>query len=152
MGQPDLKYSIYVNAEPEQIWRIYTDAEATRAIFFGSELRSTFEVGASYEYVGPGTDGEETVHVYGQVLAYEPYRFLSFTEHAGPSYREDHANWKTRVSMTLEKVGQTTKVTIVNDEWPDEHPSYASTQESWLMILSNIKTYVETGKTMDFGW
>lgn len=148
----DLKFVIYVGAKPEVIWNILVSPEGTRAIFFGSTLESTFEVGAPYAYVGPGNDGDRTVHVYGTVLAFEPNKLMSFTEHAGPSYRDNHAELETRVTMTLEEVGETTKLTLVNDQWPDNHPSYVSTQESWPMLLSNIKTLAETGKTLNFGW
>ncbi|UQZ84839.1 hypothetical protein SK3146_04094 [Paenibacillus konkukensis] len=148
----DLKYVIYVGAKPEDVWNIFVKPEATKAIFFGSTLESTFEVGARYEYVGPGSEGDETVHVYGEVLAFEPYRLMSFTEHPGPSYRDNHEELETRVTLTLETVGGSTKVTLINDQWPENHPSYENTKESWPMILSNIKSYVETGKTLDFGW
>lgn len=148
----DLKYVTYIGAKPEDVWQIFVKPEATKAIFFGSILESTFEAGAPYHYVGPGNDGDETVHVYGKVLAYEPYRLMSFTEHPGPSYRDNHAELETRVTMTLETVGDCTKLTLINDRWPENHPSYENTKESWPMILSNIKTYVETGKTLNFGF
>jgi len=148
----DLKYELYIGAQPEKVWEIFTVPEATKAIFFGSVLKSTFEIGSPYEYVGPGNDGEETVHVYGEVLAFEPCRLMSFTEHPGPSYRDNHAELVTRVTLTLDTVGACTKLTLVNDQWPENHPSYENTKNSWPMILSNIKSYVETGKTLDFGW
>jgi uncharacterized protein YndB with AHSA1/START domain len=148
----DLKYVLYVGAKPEEVWQAFISPEATKAIFFGCILRSTFEVGAPYEYIGPGNDGDETVHVYGQILAFEPNHLMSYTEHPGPSYRENHAELETRVTLTLETVGNCTKLTLVNDQWPANHPSYENTKESWPMILSNIKTYVETGKALDFGW
>lgn len=148
----DLKYELYIGAKPEDVWQIFVTPEGTKAIFFGSILKSTFEIGAFYEYVGPCNDGDETVHVYGTVLAFEPYRLMSYTEHPGPSYRENHAELETRVTMTLEQVGHCTKLTLVNDQWPANHPSYENTKQSWPMILSNIKTYAETGKTLDFGW
>jgi uncharacterized protein YndB with AHSA1/START domain len=148
----DLKYDFYIDAAPEKVWNTLVSPEGTKATLFGSVLRSTFEIGAPYEYVGPGDGGEETVHVYGQILAFEPNRLMSYSEHPGPSYRENHAELETRVTMTLETVGNCTKLTLVNDRWPDNHPSYASTSEHWPMILSNIKTYTETGKTLDLGW
>lgn len=148
----DLKYELYVGAKPEDVWKAFLSEEGTKAIFFGSVLRSTFEVGARYEYVGPGNDGDETVHVYGEVLAFEPYRLMSYTEHPGPSYRDNHAELTTRITMTLEPVGDCTKLTLVNDQWPEGHPSYESTKASWPMIMSNFKTFIETGRTLDFGW
>lgn len=148
----DLKYEIYIGATPEDVWQVFVSPEGTKALFFGSVLQSTFEVGAPYAYIGPGADGDETVHVYGNVLAFEQNRLMSYTEHPGPSYRENHAELETRVTLTLETVGNCTKLTLVNDQWPDNHPSYENTKSSWPMILSNAKTYIEAGKTLDFGW
>ncbi|QHW32027.1 polyketide cyclase [Paenibacillus rhizovicinus] len=148
----DLKYDIYIGANPEDVWKVLVTPEGTKAIFFGSVLESTFEIGSPYAYVGPGNDGERTVHVYGEVLEYEANRRMSYTEHPGPSYRDNHAELETRVTLTMEVVGAVTKLTLVNDRWPDGHPSYESTKQSWPMILSNIKTYAETGKTLDFGY
>ncbi len=120
--------------------------------FFGSVIRSTFKAGDALEYVGPGNDGDETVHVYGTLLAYEPHQTLSFIEHPGPSYFPNHAELESRVTFTLETVGQCTKLTLVNDQWSANHPSYPNAQSHWWMILSNIKTFTETGRTLDFGW
>ncbi|WP_409343971.1 SRPBCC family protein [Paenibacillus sp. MBLB4367] len=148
----DLKYVMYIGASPEQVWQAFISPEGTKAVFFGCILDSTFEVGAPYAYIGPGNDGDQTVHVYGNVLAFEPNKRMSYTEHPGPSYRDNHAELETRVTLTLEPVGTSTKLTLVNDNWPADHPSYENTKESWPMILSNMKTYAETGKTLDFGW
>jgi Uncharacterized conserved protein len=148
----ELRYEMYIGAPVEHVWKLFIEPEGTKAILFGSVLESTFEIGSPYRYVGPGNEGDETVHVYGTVLVFEPNRFMSYTEHPGPSYRENHAELETRVSLTLEPVGTTTKLTLVNDQWPDNHPSYESTKQSWPMILSNLKTLAETGKTLDFGW
>ncbi|RKP48020.1 polyketide cyclase [Cohnella endophytica] len=150
----ELKFVIYVGVTPDKLWDVFVKPEGTRATFFGSVIQSTFEKGSSYEYVGPGTDGDETVHVYGKILAFEPHKVFSVLEHPGPSYRENHAELKSRITITLEPVGETgtTKLTLVNDNWTENHPSFESTSESWPMILSNVKTYAETGKTLDFGW
>ncbi|RKN79150.1 SRPBCC family protein [Paenibacillus ginsengarvi] len=147
----DLQYVIYINAKPEHVWHVLIAPEATKATMFGCILDSTFEIGSNYAYVGPGNDGDETVHVYGKVLEFEPYSRMSMTEHPGPSYRDNHAELETRITMTLEEVGASTKLTLVHDRWPDNHPSRANTEQSWPMMLSNIKTYAETGKTIDFG-
>ncbi|WP_274654492.1 SRPBCC family protein [Paenibacillus humicola] len=147
-----LTYVLYIGAKPEDVWRALVSPEGTKAVFFGCVLNSTFQPGSPYQYVGPGNDGDETVHVYGTVLEYEPHRLMSYTEHPGPSYQERHAELETRVTLTLETVGACTKVTLVNDRWPEGHPSYERTKESWPIILSSLKSYVETGRTLDFGW
>lgn len=148
----ELKYEFYIDAQPEKVWNTLMSPEGTRKIFYGCVIRSTFQEGDLYEYVGPGNDGDETVHVYGNILKYELYNELSCTEHPGPSYRANHAELETRVTFTLETVGNCTKLTLINDQWSDNHPSYTDTEKHWWMILSNVKTLAETGKTLDFGW
>lgn len=119
---------------------------------FGSELRTNFQPGQPFAYVGPGNDGAETVHVYGDILEFEPLSRLSYQEHPGPSYHANHAELQSRVVFQLETVGECTKLTLINDQFTDNHPSIANAQSSWWMILSSIKTWVETGKTLNFGW
>jgi uncharacterized protein YndB with AHSA1/START domain len=148
----DLSYEYYIAAGPEQVWQVLVSDEGVSKTLFGSTIRSTFRVGEDLAYVGPGNDGDETVHVYGKLLEFEPNRIFSYLEHPGPSYRDNHAELETRVTMTLEPLGACTKLTLVNDRWPAGHPSYDNTKQSWPMILSNIKTYAETGKTIDFGF
>jgi uncharacterized protein YndB with AHSA1/START domain len=147
----DLKYVFYIAAKPEDVWEILVSPEGTKKTFYGSTIRSTFKVGDPIAYVGPGNDGDETVHVYGKILAFEPNKIFSFTEHPGPSYYPNHAELETRVTFTLEPVGQCTKLTLVNDHWPEQHPSHCNADQGWWMILNNIKTLAETGRTLNLG-
>lgn len=148
----DLKYTLYIDAAPEKVWDVLVSKEGVKAIFFGCELRTSLMAGDNYEYVGPGAEGDETVHVYGKILECEPAKLLRMSEHPGPSYNSQHAELETQITYTLETVGSVTKLTLLNDQWPEQHPSYANTSEHWPMILSNIKTFTESGKTLDFGW
>jgi uncharacterized protein YndB with AHSA1/START domain len=148
----ELKYEFYIDAGPEAVWNTLVSPEGTRQTLFGSVLRSTFKEGDPYEYVGPGNDGEETVHVYGTLLAYEPHKKLSYIEHPGPSYHANHEELESRVTFTLDTIGQCTKLTLINDQWTANHPSFAAADGHWWMILSNMKTWTETGRTLDFGW
>ncbi|MDO3411614.1 SRPBCC family protein [Saccharibacillus sp. CPCC 101409] len=148
----DLEYEIYVDAPAEKVWEALVTPEGTKACFFGTELRSSLEPGAPFEYVGPGNDGDETVHVHGEIIAAEPNRKLSYTEQAGPSYIKDEAPKPTRVTFTLEPAGSCTKLTLVNDRLGENHPSQEQTKSAWPMMLSSLKTWCETGKTLDLGW
>lgn len=147
-----LEYTIYVDAKPEKVWEALVSPEGVRACFFGSELKSALEEGASFEYTGPGNDGDATVHLYGTIQEYEAGKKLVYVEHPGPSYRENHAELESRVAFELSEAGSTTKLTLVNDQWTENHPSFENSGGAWPMILSSIKTWCETGKTLDFGW
>ncbi len=144
----ELHYEFYIGASPEKVWDSFMSPEGVKKIFFGSEFRTGGKVGDSFEYIGPGPDGNETVHLYGEILEFEEGKILSLLEHPGPSYQKMHAELVSRITFKLEKVGECTKLTLTNDRWTKDHPSYQATKESWPVVLSNIKTLAETGETL----
>lgn len=146
----DLKYHFFMAATLEVVWQALISPEGTKQIYYGSVIKSTFQVGDLLEYVGPGVDGDETVHVYGNVLDYEPNRLLRFTHYPGKSYLKDGHALESRISYHLEPIGSCTKLTLIHDEWKEGDSSYKNSDMAWWMILSNTKTLVETGSTLDF--
>lgn len=152
MNHKDLHFEFYIGATPEQVWHVLISDEGVSNTFFGSTIQSTFQVGDDLAYVGPGNTGDQTVHVYGKLLEFEPNRLFSFSEHPGPTYYDNHAELKSRVTITLDPIGTCTKLTLIQDQWTDNHPSYANASKSWPMMLSMIKTYAETGKRLELGF
>ena len=148
----DIKYVLYIGGTLEDVWNALISPEGTKQIYYGSVIRSTFQVGDLLEYVGPGANGNETVHVYGNVLEYVPKQVLRFTHFVGKSYTKNETKeYESRISYLLEPVGASTKLTLIHDQWQDGDPYYENSDAAWWMILSNTKTLVETGKTLDLG-
>ncbi|WP_200953287.1 SRPBCC domain-containing protein [Agromyces sp. Root81] len=147
----DFEMTLFVAAAPDRVWEAITGEEGSRAVMWGSALQGELVPGARYEYVGPGQDGDETVHVYGEVLQAEPEAILQLTEHPGPTYRENHAELRSRMTWRLEPAGEAlTKLTFTNDEWSEGHPAQAETSDTWPLVLSSFKSWVETGKALPF--
>lgn len=147
----DLKYQFFIAGSPEAVWQALISPEGTKKIYYGSVIKSTFQVGDLLEYIGPGVDGDETVHVYGNVLEYEPNQVLRFTHYPGKSYLQENQALESRISYLLEPVGTCTKLTLIHDQWKEGDSSFDNSDIAWWMILSNTKTLVETGSTLDFG-
>ncbi|AOZ93889.1 SRPBCC domain-containing protein [Paenibacillus crassostreae] len=147
-----LEYAFYIGAEPKEVWDVLFDPKLSIRAFMGGVIRSSLKVGDSIEFVGPGKDGDEIVFIYGQLLEYVPHKVLSYTDHPGPTHHVRHAELESRVTLTLDKVGKCTRLHLINDQWTDNHPLYESADQYWWMILSHIKTIVETGKFLDFGY
>lgn len=147
-----LEYVFYIGTKPEQVWDVLVHPEKSFEAFLGGVIRSSYKLGDDIEFVGPGADGEETVHIYGKVLECEPNRILSYTDHPGPSHYANHAEMESRVTLTLEPVGSCTKLHLVNDQWTENNPLIHKTEQYWWMILSNIKSIAETGTSLDFGF
>jgi len=147
----DFEMTLYVAAEPQQVWEAITGDEGSRAVMWGSTIRGELAAGERYEYVGPGQDGDETVHVYGEVLAAEPGALLQLSEHPGPTYRENHAELRSRMTWRMDRAGDgLTKLTFTNDEWSEGHPAEAETAETWPLVLSSFKSWIETGRVLPF--
>lgn len=146
----DLYYETYIAGTPEQVWVVLTKPEGVKQIYYGSVLQSDFEVGSDMAYVGPGKGGPETVHIYGKILEWEPGKVFTHSCKVGDAYGEEHKKFETRVSYKLEPFGSTTKLTILQNCWQEGNPSYEGSKAGWPMMLSSIKTLVETGKALDF--
>lgn len=147
-----LEYTFYIGASPEQVWDVLIDSQKSFHAFMGGVIRSSMQVGDPIEFVGPGADGEQTVHIYGRLLAFEKHKLLSYTDHPGPTHHDRHAELESTVTIRLDKVGGCTRFHLVNDQWTDNNPQFEKADPLWWMILSNIKTIAETGKPLDFGY
>ncbi|WP_025718520.1 SRPBCC domain-containing protein [Paenibacillus sp. 1-18] len=148
----ELKYEFYIGGTPEQVWACLVSPEYVQQIYYGSIIRSSFKEGELLEYVGPGPEGEEIVHVYGTLLEYTPLKHLCFTHKVGPAYlKEGQENYESRISWRLEPVGGCTKLSLIHDQWHPDDPSYEPSDSAWWHVLSNTKTLIETGHTLDFG-
>lgn len=108
-----LEYVFYIGTSPEQVWDVLVNPEKSIKAFLGGAIRSTFQVGEDIEFVGPGAHGDDTVHIYGKLLQYEPNRVLSYTDHPGPSHYAEHAQMESRVILSLERVGAAPNYTLL---------------------------------------
>jgi len=141
--------TLYVAAKPEVIFDALTKAPGVAALLFGSRLETTFKPGAPYSYVGPDGKGGETVHVEGEVLECEPGKKLVLRHRAGPMWRGDGKVFNSRLTYAVDDRKFATQVTVTHDEIEDDDPGYAHNKAGWIVFLSRLKSFVETGKAFD---
>lgn len=146
----NLQYTFYIKASPERIWTIIAGKE-TKKIFFGAEIISTYTKGEPLKYIGLGRDGNNTLHIYGQVLEYSENKLFSHTSIVGKVYRGDLPEYESVITYTLEDMTFATKLTVDHTDWDKNDPSYENTKNNWWLMLSNIKTLAETGEALDIG-
>lgn len=145
MNQDIFYTEIFINANPELVWKTFLSKDGFFKSFFGTEIQSNFNVGDKIEFAS--VNGEErTVHIYGKILEYEKNKILAYTDHPGPIYYDNHADLKSRVRITFEPIGQVTKLALTNDQFSDNTLREEAAQ--WWLILSNFKTFLETGRLM----
>jgi uncharacterized protein YndB with AHSA1/START domain len=135
-------FEIYIKTTPERLWEAITDPQMRAKYSFGVGTTSDWTEGSTYKASVPGViDIAE-----GENLEVDPPRKLvqSFTalwsdevKAAGPS----------RVTWEIEPVGDSCQLTVTHDQLADD--ANPELYGGWMMILSGLKTLLETGETLD---
>lgn len=134
-------FEIYIKATPEQVWAAITDPEQRAKYSFGVQVHSDWTTGSSYRSGVPGVvDIAE-----GENLVVEPPRLLVQAFRALWS-DEVKAQGTTRVTWEIEQVADSCRLTVVHDQLPPS--ANAELYGGWPMILSGLKTLLETGELL----
>ncbi len=146
--KPQLVYQIIIKAPQERVWEAITTSEFTTHYYYGCTLQSNLTVGSPFTYHMP--NGSPIVE--GEVVASEPPNRLVHTYHSLWSPMNEDA--PTQVTWELESMsGGVTKVTVIHEEFQGQTATYQGLQGGgWIWILSNMKTFLETGESMPQGY
>lgn len=137
-------YDIYIGAPIGKVWNGLVDGEMTRHYVYGTRLQTKLKKGAPYAYLG---DGDFKV-VDGEILEVEPEKKLVMTwqAHWNDAVTKDRAS---RVTYELSPAGaSTTKLRVVHDDFDGPTPTYTGSVDGWPVMLSSLKSLLETGKAL----
>jgi len=141
---PDHVYEIYVKAQPERVWQAIVDGNQTVGYYYGTRVVSDWQVGSSIVYTYP--DGR--VAADGEVLAIDPPRSVEMTFHARWDHDVDAEGPVTQVWHVEPSDGGVTKLTLTTKDMPAESERYRQFTGGIPLILSGLKSLVETGRSM----
>ncbi len=133
-------FEIYIKTSAERLWKAITDKEMRRSYNFGVIVKSDWTPGSRFEGFGGGRPILE-----GENLEVDPPRRLVQSFRA--LWGEDVKNEGTsRVTWEIEPVADSCKLTVTHDQLREG----ANDQlfGGWPMILSGLKTLLETGETL----
>jgi len=134
-------YELYIRATPERLWDAITDPETRARYNFGAAAHSDWTPGATIEVTAPGTG----VLGDGVVLEAErPHRLVhTMTARWNDEVPTEGASL---VTWETEPVGESCHLTLVHGELNEEVDD--EVLGGWPMILSGLKTYLETGDSL----
>jgi uncharacterized protein YndB with AHSA1/START domain len=135
-------FEIYIKTTPERLWEAITDPEMRAKFSFGVRTESDWTPGSRYESGIPGV----IEIAEGENLEVDPPRRLvqSFTALWSDEVRNAG---ESRVTWEIEPVGDSCQLTVTHDQLPDDaNPELFG---GWPMILSGVKTLLETGELLD---
>ncbi len=135
-------FEIYIKTTPERLWEAITDDEMRRTYNFGVGVSSDWTHGSSYEAAHPMSP---TPICAGENLEVDPPRRLmqSFTALWSDEVK---AEGTSRVTWEIEPVGDSCRLTVTHDQLREDANS--ELYGGWPMILSGLKTLLETGETL----
>jgi uncharacterized protein YndB with AHSA1/START domain len=135
-------FEIYIKTTPERLWQALTDGELRSIYSFGVKVVSDWTPGSAY-YGGHSAAGGPINE--GENLEVDPPRRLVQSFRALWS-DEVKAQGTSRVTYEIEPVGDSCCLRVTHDQLPaDANPQLYG---GWPMILSGLKTLLETGETL----
>lgn len=140
VNKPEFVYTTYIVASPENVWHALTDQEFTKRYWHGTEVRSTWKVGATVDLVDPNGNVATT----GKVLAYDPPRLLSYTWTV-TFHEVFQCEGASKVTFELTPVREITKLTVTHEGFPPDSIVKDAISGGWPQVLSSLKTILETG-------
>jgi uncharacterized protein YndB with AHSA1/START domain len=134
-------YRVFIKATPEAIWDAITKPEFTERYFHG--VRIELRDGRRWSAMSDGRGWDEAI------LEEDPPRRLVHTWTAGYD-PELAAEEPSRVTWEIEPREQgMTLLTVVHDRLEGAPKTAAGVAgEGWMFVLSNLKTFLETGRPL----
>lgn len=136
-------YVTYIASTPEKVWAALTSAEFTRQYFFGRTVESDWKTGSPWLLRKP--DG--TPDVQGVVRESDPPHKLVVSWNVVQEKFKDLP--ECVVTYEIEAVGGAVRLTMT-EAHPTPIPAYLldGGRRGWPMILSGLKSLLETGKPL----
>jgi uncharacterized protein YndB with AHSA1/START domain len=139
-GPTEKVFEIYIKTTPERLWEAITDEELRKRYNFGAGASSDWTPGSRYELAsGPMLLAE------GENLEVDPPRRLvqSFTAAWSDEIKAESTS---RVTWEIEQVEDSCRLTVTHDRLAES--SNSELYGGWPMILSGLKTLLETGENL----
>ena len=143
MSKPAMIHVTYIETTPDKLWQALTSGAFTQLYWFGRRIESDWTVGAPVQFYDSADD---SLTDSGEVLVYDEPKTLAYT--FKNEFMESPAA-PGRVTFTIEPRSATVvKLEVVHDEIAEE--TVEGWRNGWGPILANLKTYLETGRTLQF--
>ena len=133
-------FEIYIRTTPERLWEAITDAEIRSKYNFGARVTSDWTTGSRYEM-----NAASIALGYGENLEVDPPRRLVQT--ANFLWDDDvKAEGTSRITWEIEPIGDSCRLTVTHDQMREG--ANDQIYGGWPMILSGLKTWLETGELL----
>src|SRR6185369_9768045 len=136
-------YVTYIRTTPQRLWDALTSPEFQKKYWFNMHQESTWKTGASWKMLFE--DGR--VADAGEILEADPPRRLviKWLNEFRPELK---AEGPARCTYEIEEVQDAVKLTIIHESERENSKVIEAVSGGWPRILSNLKSYLETGEVV----
>lgn len=137
-------YVTYIRSTPQKVFEAITRPEIARR-YWGHENVSDWKPGSAWQHVR--ANEQRTVELVGKVVEVSPPTRLVITW-ANASQAADPASY-SRVSFDIAEYEEMVRLTVTHDELEAGSGMAKGIQKGWPIVLSSLKSLLETGEGMD---
>ncbi|WEK49471.1 MAG: SRPBCC family protein [Candidatus Kaistia colombiensis] len=137
-------YVTYIASTPEKVFEAITRPDVARR-YWAHENVSDWRPGSRWEHVRG--DAGRQVDIAGQVIECQPPRRLVISWF-DPSAAEDPAQ-HSRVTFEVVPFDGMVRLTVMHDELQAGSRMEAGITRGWPIVLSSLKSFLETGAALD---
>jgi uncharacterized protein YndB with AHSA1/START domain len=132
-------FEIYIKTTPERLWEAIVDPDLRAKYTFGVAVQSEWKPGSRYEGIHPASPGPILA---GENLEVDPPHRL--VQSFDALWSDDvRAEGTSRVTWEIEPVGDSCRLLVTHDQLREG--ANDEIYGGWPMILSGLKTLLETG-------
>jgi uncharacterized protein YndB with AHSA1/START domain len=136
-------YVTFIRTTPAALWQALTEPEFTPRYWLGVRHEADWRVGGAWKLILP--DGR--VGDTGEVLEFNPPRrlVLRWRNEFRPELKDE--GW-SRCVIDIEPAGEAVKLSLTHSIEREESKFIEAVSGGWPLILSNLKSLLETGSVV----
>jgi uncharacterized protein YndB with AHSA1/START domain len=142
MEKPKFVYVTYIRTTPVKLWDALTNPAQTRQYWGGMANISDWARGSKWEHLNE--KDSDPVYIFGEVLESNPPTRLVMTW-VDPDNLAD----ESLVTLELQPIDDMVRLTVIHGDFKDGSVMQGKVSKGWPLVLSSLKSYLETGKSID---
>ena len=142
MARSRFVYVTYIRTTPERLWEALIEPRFMREYWFNMLVECAWKEGSPWKLVRP--DGHSTDSV-GEILEIDPPRrmVIRWQNEWSPELK---AEGPSHCAITIEPSGSVVKLTVIHEIDRPDSKLIAAVSGGWPLVISNLKSLLETGE------
>jgi len=151
MNRPEFVYVTYIATTPEKLWNALLDPKVTARYWQHLNL-SDWKRGSKWEH--RTADAKRELRLVGKVVESRPPRRLVITWAApGDASRpKKHSRVTFEIARHASRPAGVVRLTVTHERFAPRSPMLRGIREGWPMVLSSLKSLLESGKPLPRLW